>query len=85
MLFGTHSKRMIFNKKVKIKKCLFLIFFLKNIICFVWLCWYSSQQRQAFLKRKKLFLKRKRKKEKENCGSIKMFTKMIDVHQHFYS
>jgi hypothetical protein len=56
MLFGAHSKRMVFNKKIKIKKCLFLIFFFKKIICFAWLCWYSSQQRQAFLKREKTFL-----------------------------
>jgi hypothetical protein len=37
----------------------------------------------SFSKKKKLSLKHKRKKEKENCGSIKMFTRMIDVHQHF--
>jgi hypothetical protein len=34
-------------------------------------------------KKKSLEHKRKKKKEKENCGSINMFTRMIDVYQHF--
>jgi hypothetical protein len=37
----------------------------------------------SFLKRKKKFFEAQKEKEEENCGSIKMFTIMIDSHQHF--
>jgi hypothetical protein len=85
MLFGASFKNMISNKIVIIKNFYLHLSSFKINFDSSGFVNSTAHSDKLLKKRKKNFLETQKKKEKENCGSIKIFTRMIDVHQHFYS